>query len=342
MSVQTKSVNLKSGGSVILTIDGSLLDLSPSDRDFIFGLIDRLREYEGDDSRIPATTEPVQTEAIHDSPFRCSNCGGPRSATAASRCSDCWKKQVALNAEKRKIHQAEIVERKRLREKRNQERQATWTEVSGIKPGQRFGSLVVEEIKKEKGSANRPFFARCRCDCGGTRQFSIEYLVSAFEPGDSLACVECDRKRTGQAPVEQDSIQIAAEMVEQGATVNTAAETIGIHRNTLRNRIKAITEEVKRKTVSPAPVVLPDAPAIADESEGVRNLARRLFKQHLDQCHKLNVSPDSSFAEFLRNAREIIEWERNNPGKKYVERYNGKVPSEDFVKTNYKQQYSAR
>jgi hypothetical protein len=44
----SKTIHLKSGGSLALDVSVNLFDLDPSDREFVFQVIDRLREYEED------------------------------------------------------------------------------------------------------------------------------------------------------------------------------------------------------------------------------------------------------------------------------------------------------
>jgi hypothetical protein len=42
----SKTIRLRSGGSVTLNVDGSFLEMATNDRNFVFGLIDKLQEYE--------------------------------------------------------------------------------------------------------------------------------------------------------------------------------------------------------------------------------------------------------------------------------------------------------
>jgi hypothetical protein len=44
---ESREVHLKSGGTLRLELSVDLFDLNPRDRDFIFKLIDQLKEYEG-------------------------------------------------------------------------------------------------------------------------------------------------------------------------------------------------------------------------------------------------------------------------------------------------------
>ncbi len=46
----SKAVGLRNGGRAILTIEGSLIDMAADDREFVFRLIDQLREYSKNNS----------------------------------------------------------------------------------------------------------------------------------------------------------------------------------------------------------------------------------------------------------------------------------------------------
>lgn len=76
---------------------------------------------------------------------------------------------------------------------------------------------------------------------------------------------------------------------------------------------------------------------VSSRSPEILKIAERLFQEHLAQCKKLGVHSDSSFAEFVSNAEEMAAWYKANPGKPYVERYMGKVISDDLNKQSYSQ-----
>jgi len=339
----TKTIELECGGSVTLSIDVDLFTLKGVERDFVFDLIEIFNEVEENEIKEKETPKPQPpklerksyvkiTEQVKQAalemvsngstvsaaaaklgvhrnslanagikfggqvqepltkpvlpPLACSDCGGQRSTGSASRCKDCYDKQVAANKEAEEKYKAQVAERKREKK----ENGGTFTEVSGVKAGQRFSNLIVETIKQERGSANRPYSALMRCDCGKSRKIAIHYLATAYEEGDYLACVDCTRAKR-----EEDA-----------------------------------KENFKTPEYS------------TDQPDEVLQLAEKLFHEHLAQCKKMSIRSDTRFQEFVRNAREIIEWQKRNPGQSYLDRYEGKIGSEDFSRQNYSQYQSPR